>query len=264
MNASRPFFKTLSLGAFLFGALQAVVACGTQGNDVPIGSDNQPISCATDANCPAGKTCQDNVCKPPPSCVPQAETCNGIDDDCNGQVDEGALCPMGQLCHQGACAAAPACTIDTDCPMGQICHEGACAPHPPPACSADSDCPMGQVCHQGVCAAPPPPACMTDADCPPGHACQNGMCVSQGCMPVAEICDGIDNDCDGQVDNAALCPMGQVCHNGACTLPPPACMADIDCPMGQVCIAGACHAGPPPACVADSDCPMGQVCHNGA
>lgn len=39
-----------------------------------------------------------------PTCTPAAETCDGQDNDCNGQVDDGAnLCGSGQSCVSGAC-----------------------------------------------------------------------------------------------------------------------------------------------------------------
>ena len=37
--------------------------------------------------------------------APTAEVCNGLDDDCNGQVDDGAACPEDQACVKGACVA---------------------------------------------------------------------------------------------------------------------------------------------------------------
>ena len=43
--------------------------------------------------------------------TPRAETCNGQDDDCNGQVDNGNLCSAGEVCENGRC-----CRLD-----GQSC-----------------------------------------------------------------------------------------------------------------------------------------------
>ncbi len=55
------------------------------------------------------------------------------------------------------------------------------------------------------------PACRGDIDCPVGQQCTSGACVpvaaesdagsgEDACSPVAEVCDGEDNDCDGGVD----------------------------------------------------------------
>jgi Cys-rich repeat protein len=92
----------------------------------------------------------------------------------------------------------------------------------------------------GACVAKPKPQCAADADCPAGHKCQQGLCVKPSCTPQPEVCNGIDDDCDGIVDDGAPCAAGQSCIAGACQLWPPECRADADCPAGKKCVAGAC------------------------
>ena len=67
--------------------------------------------------CKAGsQTCQSDGTWGPCNgeVTPQSETCNGKDDDCNGQVDNGALCPGGRSCQHGRCCEPEfyTCTID--------------------------------------------------------------------------------------------------------------------------------------------------------
>jgi hypothetical protein len=51
------------------------------------------------------------VTTPPPGCVPREEVCNGVDDDCNGLVDElpGVPCPGGsaRYCIAGRLSECP-------------------------------------------------------------------------------------------------------------------------------------------------------------
>jgi formylglycine-generating enzyme required for sulfatase activity len=40
-------------------------------------------------------------------CTPSVEDCNGVDDDCDGQTDEGTLCGIDDRCVAGACERVP-------------------------------------------------------------------------------------------------------------------------------------------------------------
>lgn len=99
-------------------------------------------------------------------------------------------------------------------------------------------------------------------------ACSVGRtdCAGEGqvgmCRPIiapgAEMCDNVDNDCNGMVDDGmGLCPGTQVCDKGKCI---EACgTGEFRCNMGFTCKAGSCIEN---ACV-DVVCDAGQVCRAG-
>jgi hypothetical protein len=87
-----------------------------------------------------GTTCQ-QLNQPKPM-----ETCNGLDDDCNGVVDDGAVCPTGQVCDKGTCVGSCG-TGEFICPPNKVCSsDGHCVD---PSC-VKVTCPAGQVCVAGT------------------------------------------------------------------------------------------------------------------
>ena len=91
----------------------------------------------------------------------------------------------------------------------------------------------------------------------------NGQSACRAVLqPSAEICDNIDNDCDGFVDDGAgLCPDSNtpICFHGACVA---SCEGGaFTCPTGSTC--GANGECVDPTCSALS-CNAGTICRNGA
>jgi MYXO-CTERM domain-containing protein len=182
-----------------------------------------------------------------------AETCNGLDDDCNGMTDEGNICPADYVCDKGTCVMScnggefncppnlvcsmdgycvdPACA-NVPCPQGQVCVAGACkGPCDPPI-----NCPLGQVCLVGGCV-----DLCANAMCPAGGVCEKGVCVANcDCQPCAggKQCDSMSGKCVDPGCVAMNCAAGTVCVNGQCV---DACAGAV-CPPGQACVSGNCVA----------------------
>jgi hypothetical protein len=132
----------------------------------------------------AGPDCDDTNAAVHPDAF---EACNGLDEDCDGNTDEGL---NETTCGVGACLR-----VAPNCVEGRpaACAPGAPAPE---ACNgADDDC-DGAVDEQAGATVCGVGVCERRADCVNGA---EGACTPGA--PAAEACNGLDDDCDGTVDN---------------------------------------------------------------
>jgi hypothetical protein len=137
---------------------------------------------------------------------PATEACDGVDNNCNGVVDEGCGCTNGQVMTCGSNVGR--CRVGT-----QTCTNGAwgsCAGAVGPVTEVcdgvvDDNC-NGQVDEGCACTNGATRSCGSAVGaCKPGtQTCANGAwaACTGGVSAVTEVCNnGLDDDCDGVVDD---------------------------------------------------------------
>jgi hypothetical protein len=237
--------------------------------------EDDPTDCQTTCATVGSRTCLETGWTP---CVPPAEACNGIDDDCEGGADDGFACLQGstQACVSACGSIGTSACDDDDCTWGD------CVP-PPEICNGlDDDC-DGDEDDGFTCAAGEVGTCATVCGTSGTRVCSAG-CTWGACSPPGESCNGIDDDCDATCDEGSACcanaPISscvtscntlgtRVCTDecadpGTCTTPAEVCNGhDDDCDAACDEGAGACCAGERRECVIGGTMNGTQICGAG-
>ncbi len=250
-----------------------VCDCGQTATDLALSTE---CSLSNEAGtCTGIRTCTPEGLSACDALEPAVEVCNGVDDNCDGSIDEstcddanpcttdvcqgeagcqytvlidipcddGTACTVGETCTDGECVGE-----DVHCDNGNPCTDDICDPtvgcvYTPNDLDCDdyNDCTLGDICSDGDCV----PG--LEISCNDGNPCTDDSCTDTGCAFSANT-----EDCD---DGNPCTPL-DICYSGVCQG-----LGIPNCDDGNDCTTDVCDAGS--GCIANNNnlpCTDGNIC----
>ncbi len=246
-----------------------------------------PIPCSTSADCPfscpfsvnaffvtaACNTCQNGFCVDP-NCACDYKPCT-LGSQCTAAEGFNGVCTSGQ-CQCGGlgpCAASQHLCLATDSNCHD-CNTGCDCSQPKPgggSCTADTDCTdarwpkcatkTGEAttgrCCTGITGSGANQICKDT--CSNTHQCQTGTGTCSCIFTTPSCTDGVDNDCDGNIDCADTADSSEVCSAGT------GCASDSNPCTNDVCGSGTCtHPNNGNSCDDGNACTSADLCSGGS
>ncbi len=153
--------------------------------------------------------------------VPPIEVCNGVDDDCDSLIDEDPIPGAGATCDCGGVVTAQQ-DGKGDCKLGVTMCQGVtglqcvgCVGPKAELCNnADDNCNgavdetfnKGALCNNGqmgICRRGATTVCSTNGN--------DVSCPVMAITPGVELCNGLDDNCNGMTDDGTVAGVGDVC-----------------------------------------------------